>query len=104
MRREFGRALVALVMCGAATACRQSPEDRARHTVARAREEASVRQMPTVERVTTPTDSGRILYDPPPDLSASSPGRAGVAINGVDTVSRKPDSARALPHIAHPTT
>jgi hypothetical protein len=92
MRRELVRVSIPLVLCGALAGCPQSGEERARHATERAREESAVRQTPTVERVTTPTDSGRILYDAPPDLSAASPGRPGVAINGADTSSRKPDS------------
>ena len=104
MRREVALCYIAFAMCSAATACRQSADDRAHHAATRAREEAVVRETPTVQRVTIPRESGRILYDPPPDLSASSPGRAGVAINGVDTSSRKADSARATQQNASPTT
>jgi hypothetical protein len=71
MRRELSRMMVALVVCGSLGACRQSAEDRARHAAARAHEELSVRHEATVGRLTSPQDSGRILYDAPSDLSAS---------------------------------
>lgn len=97
MRGELARALIALAMSGAIAGCSQSSGDRERDAAERARAEASVRQSPTAERVATPRDSGRILYDAPPDLSAANPGRPGVAINGVDTSSRTPDSTVAAP-------
>jgi hypothetical protein len=93
MRRELASCSIALGICAAAAGCRQSVENRARHAAVREEREASVRETPAVERVSTPTDSGRILYDAPPDLSASSPGRPGVAINGADSSSQKPDSS-----------
>jgi len=93
MRPSLVSCSIALAICGALVGCHQSAGARARHLAARAQNEASVRGTPTVERVSTPTDSGRILYDAPPDLSASSPGRAGVAINGVDSSSLKPDTS-----------
>jgi hypothetical protein len=104
MRREVALFYIGVAVCGAAVACRQSADDRAHHAAARAREQAAVRETPTVQRVTIPRESGRILYDPPPDLSASTPGRVGVAINGVDTSSRKADSALATPRKASPAT
>jgi hypothetical protein len=95
MRRELSRLCSAVAFCAALGACRQSAVARAGGAAARAKREAAVRNTATVERVTIPADSGRLIYDPPPDLSASTPGRPGVAINGADTSSRKPDSAHA---------
>jgi hypothetical protein len=95
MRRELAGAMIALALCAAVGACRQSADERAQAATVRGRREAGVRETPTLERVTIPADSGRLIYDPPPDLAASSPGRKGVAINGVDTSTHRPDSARA---------
>ena len=98
MRRELVRLAIALALCGSVGACRQGADDRARDAAVRAQRLAGERETVPVERVTIPADSGRIIYDPPPDLSASTPGRRGVAINGVDTSSLKPDSAHAPAH------
>jgi hypothetical protein len=95
MRRELAHMTIALVLCGSIGACRQDTDVRARDASVRARRESEARETPVVERVTIPADSGRLIYDPPPDLSASSPGRPGVAINGVDTSTHRPDSVRA---------
>src|SRR5450432_3721274 len=104
MRPDLVRGLIALVMSGAAAGCRQSADDRARHAAERAREEAIERETPTVGRVTIPRDSGRLLYDAPPDLSATSPGRQGVAINGVDSSLLTRDSAQAAARKSSPPT
>lgn len=104
MRRELARGLIALVISGAVAGCGQSADDRSRHAAERVREQALVRETPTVERVTIPSDSGRLIYDPPPDLSATSPGRPGVAINGADTSSLTRDSAQAAARNASPPT
>ena len=104
MRRELVRVIIAVAMCGAATGCRQSTDDRARDEAERAREQALVRATPTVERVTIPEDSGRLLDDAPPDLSAASPGRLGVAINGVDSSLHTRDSGQAASQQSSPAT
>jgi hypothetical protein len=72
MRRESIVPTAAFALVGVAIACGQSAEDRARSAAARASAEASVRESATVQRLTTPQDSGRILYDAPTDLSDTS--------------------------------
>jgi hypothetical protein len=71
MRRELMTCCVALAMLGGAIGCRQSAEARERHAAVRAQNEAAVRQSATVQRLATPTDSGRILYSAPPSLADS---------------------------------
>lgn len=68
MRRKLVGLTVVLSLA-AASGCVQSAEKRAKRASARAREAAHVRASPTVQRVTIPPDSGRILYDAPTDLS-----------------------------------
>ncbi|MEP7086384.1 MAG: hypothetical protein ABI884_03530 [Gemmatimonadota bacterium] len=89
MCRELKWGMIALAMCGALGACSESADARVQREAARVRRQAAVSATPTVERVTIPADSGRLIYDPAPDLAAATPGRRGVAINGVDTSTRK---------------
>jgi hypothetical protein len=72
MRRELVTRCIALAILGGAIGCRQSAEARARNAAARAQSESAVRQSATVQRLATPTDSGRILYTAPPSLADSS--------------------------------
>ncbi|HLB10055.1 MAG TPA: hypothetical protein VK617_11000 [Gemmatimonadaceae bacterium] len=71
MRRELIMCCTALAMMGSVSGCRQSAEARAQNAAARAQNEAAVRQSATVQRLATPTDSGRILYTAPPSLADS---------------------------------
>ena len=68
MRREL-KSCIAVVALASAAGCVQSAEKRAERAATREREQSPVRASPTVQRVTIPRDSGRILYDAPTDLS-----------------------------------
>lgn len=70
MRRELRGAALAIMMLGMTSGCRQSEPSRARAEAKREQEREPVRESATVKRVTTPQDSGRILYDAPSNLSA----------------------------------
>ncbi|MBA2683637.1 MAG: hypothetical protein H0U66_03995 [Gemmatimonadaceae bacterium] len=86
MRRE-------LVACAAIAAllggegCVQSASKRAERASVRAKEAAPVRATPTVQRVTIPRDSGRILYDAPTDLSDSAAHRAAAQLSKGESIS-----------------
>ncbi len=68
MRRELVACLAVVALVGD-VGCVQSADTRAERAAAREREQAPVRASLTVQRVTIPRDSGRILYDAPTDLS-----------------------------------
>lgn len=72
MRRERIVRAAALALVGIAMGCGQSADDRARHASARASDEANVHESATVQRLMTPRDSGRVLYDAPTELSDTS--------------------------------
>jgi hypothetical protein len=72
MRRERIVPVATLVLVAIAMGCTQSAEDHARSAAARASAEEIVRESATVQRLMTPQDSGRILYDAPTDLSDTS--------------------------------
>lgn len=69
MRRELLVAWMVPAVLGAATACRQSASERAQYAAARVRNQAITRQSELVQRLRSPTEQGRVLYDPPIDLS-----------------------------------
>jgi hypothetical protein len=75
--------VLALVLVLLTTSCSESANDRARNAASRARAQASTRESETVQRVTTPQDSHRILYHSPDDLSDTNARLTNAPIVGI---------------------
>ncbi len=84
MRHDLAGVCVALAVVAGAMSCGQGEQGRERDAAMRARRGAAVRETETVTRVATPRDSGRIIYDSPPDLSEATLIRTRAPIVGLD--------------------
>ncbi|MEP7067011.1 MAG: hypothetical protein ABI889_13325 [Gemmatimonadota bacterium] len=84
MRREM--TLVALMLSSAALGCESGAENRAKRIDDHEGRAAAVRASETAQRLATPPDSGRIIYDQPTDLSMANARRTGTAIVGIEKV------------------
>ena len=101
MRRDLGMLCVALATMAGVTGCRQSEDNRERLARVRAQHEAVVRETETVHRLATPQDSGRIVYDPPPDLSLTNLIRTQAPIVGLAKPLQPSEPARQPGPAAH---
>lgn len=101
MRRELGSMCVAIAIIACAAGCSQDEDVRVQRAQLRAQRESVVRQSEIVQRVATPRDSGRIIYDPPPPLSAENLARTRAPIVGLDKPLPAREPARQSKPPAH---
>ena len=94
MRREPVLVCLAMTMSVVAASCSRGEKEREQRTQVRAQRESLVRESEIVQRAATPRDSGRIIYDPPPSLSAENLARTRASIVGLDKPLQAGDSAR----------
>ena len=84
----------AMAMLAGATGCRQDETERVQRAQVRTQRASVMRESEIVQRVATPRDSGRIIYDPPPPLSAENLARTRAPIVGLEKPLQASDSAR----------
>ena len=84
MRRDVMLVLAGLATASAMAGCERYPETRARRIAEHEQNTQAARASETVQRLHTPQDSGRIIYDQPTDLSLENARRTGATINGIE--------------------
>lgn len=84
MRGERVLCFVAIAMLAGVAGCNQGEDVREQRAQLRVQRQNVVRASEVAQRVGTPRDSGRIIYDAPPPLSAENLARTRAPIVGLD--------------------
>ena len=101
MRRELAMTGAVLALIAAASGCRQSETERAQRAQLREQRDGLVRDREVVERLATPREPGRIIYDTTPALSADNLARTRAPIVGLDKPLQASEPARHADPAAH---
>jgi hypothetical protein len=101
MRRELAMTGAALALIVAASGCRQNEKERAQRAQLRGQRDGLVREQEVVARLATPRQSGRIIYDTTPALSAENLARTHAPIVGLDKPLHASEPARHADPAAH---
>jgi hypothetical protein len=79
-------AALAVAMTSGALACGSGAKNREQRIDVHEQRAAAVRESETAQRLATPTEPGRIIYEAPTDLSMDNARRTGAAIIGIEKV------------------
>lgn len=99
------RLTIAVLLLGAATlpACHRSAADRRQMQQERARLDALAASREVVRVLRTPQDSGRVIYDPPTDLSYANALARRPDLVSADSTRRPPSARLAQPRDTNAT-